>query len=89
MKHYNLIPDKDFAIDFDHLNSLINEKTKGIIVNNVGNPCGNVFDRNQILKLLEVAESYKLPLICDGEKLLHTLIQGPKLLLFYNGRFFR
>lgn len=40
VQYYNLDPERNFFIDLGHLESLINEKTRAIIVNNVGNPCG-------------------------------------------------
>lgn len=44
---------------------LIDEKTRGIIVNNPGNPCGNVFSKEHILDILDIAERHKLPIISD------------------------
>jgi tyrosine aminotransferase len=40
-KAYNLDPDKFWNVDLQHMESLIDDKTKAIIVNNPGNPCGN------------------------------------------------
>jgi tyrosine aminotransferase len=40
VQYYNLDPERKFFIDLEHLESLINERTKAILVNNVGNPCG-------------------------------------------------
>lgn len=36
VQNYNLLPEENFFIDLKHLESLINEKTKAILVNNVG-----------------------------------------------------
>jgi aspartate/methionine/tyrosine aminotransferase len=36
VQNYNLLPDENFFIDLEHLESLINERTKAILVNNVG-----------------------------------------------------
>lgn len=62
---YNLDPSKDWDIDLKHLESLIDEKTRAIIVNNPGNPCGNVYSKEHILEILEIAEHHKLPIISD------------------------
>lgn len=43
VQFYNLDPSKDWEIDLEHFEGLINESTKAILVNNPGNPCGNVF----------------------------------------------
>ena len=38
-KFYDLMPDKNWAIDVNHLESLIDGKTKAIFINNPSNPC--------------------------------------------------
>lgn len=75
VQNYNLDPDKNFSIDIPHLKSLINEKTKAILVNNVGNPCGNVLDKKNIEELLEIAELYKIPIIADGKLKIDDLLE--------------
>ena len=42
-REYNLLPDQDWEVDLDHMESLIDENTSAIIVNSPSNPCGNVF----------------------------------------------
>ncbi|CRK96860.1 CLUMA_CG009926, isoform A [Clunio marinus] len=64
-KFYNLLPGKDWEIDLEHLETKIDEKTKAILINNPGNPCGNVFSKEHILDILEIAERHKLPIISD------------------------
>lgn len=62
---YNLDPLKNWDIDLEHMESLIDGKTRAILVNSPGNPCGNVFSKNHIEEILEVAERHKLPIISD------------------------
>lgn len=64
-KLYNLDPTKNWDIDLKHLESLIDDKTRAILVNNPGNPCGNVFEREHLLKIVDIAERHKLPIIAD------------------------
>lgn len=64
-KMYNLEPSKNWEIDIVQMESLINDKTRAILINNPGNPCGNVFSEEHILEILEVAEKHKLPIISD------------------------
>lgn len=64
-KFYDLDPNDDWQIDLKHLESLINDKTRAIVINNPGNPCGNVFSKEHILEILDIAERYKLPIIAD------------------------
>ena len=62
---YNLDPLKDWEIDLENMESLIDGKTRAIIINTPGNPCGNVFSKEHVLNILDVAERHKLPIISD------------------------
>lgn len=64
-KPYKLDPSKDFEVDLADLESQIDEKTKAIVVNNVGNPCGNVFSKKHMLDIIAIAERHGLILISD------------------------
>ncbi|EGG20996.1 tyrosine transaminase [Cavenderia fasciculata] len=65
LKHYNLIPSRSWEIDIDHLRSLIDTKTKAILINNPSNPCGSVYSKEHLQQILQVAEEYHLPIISD------------------------
>jgi tyrosine aminotransferase len=52
-RYYNLDPDKNWKIDLEHLESLIDSKTRAIVVNSPGNPCGNVFSKEHILNIID------------------------------------
>lgn len=47
------------------MQSLIDERTKLIVVVNPSNPCGSVWSRQHCLEVLDVAARNKLPLIND------------------------
>lgn len=64
-RSYDLDPSKDWEIDLNHMESQIDQKTRAILINNVGNPCGNVFSKRHILDILAVAERYQIPIISD------------------------
>lgn len=64
-KQYNLIAEKDWSIDLRHLESLIDENTAAIVVNNPSNPCGSVFSREHLQQILKLAERYRKPIIAD------------------------
>lgn len=64
-RFYDLNPEKDWEIDLKHLESQIDLNTRAILINNVGNPCGNVFSKQHILDILAVAHRYQLPIISD------------------------
>lgn len=65
LKAYNLDPEADWNVDLAHMESLIDEKTRGILVNQPGNPCGNVYTKEHILEIIAIAERHKLPIIAD------------------------
>lgn len=64
-KHYDLLPEKNWQVDVAHLESLIDENTKAILVNNPSNPCGSVFSKEHLQEILAIADRHKLPIIAD------------------------
>jgi len=64
-KFYNLLPDKQWQIDLEHLNSIIDEKTAAIVLNNPSNPCGCVYTRDHLTDLAIIAERHRIPIISD------------------------
>lgn len=65
VRYYDLLPEKNWEIDFNHLQSQIDSKTAAIVVNNPSNPCGSVFSREHMKELLEFCERNRMPLIID------------------------
>ncbi len=65
VKEYDLIPEKSWEADLDHMASLVDENTRAIIVNNPSNPCGSVFSEQHLKDILTVAEKHCLPIIAD------------------------
>ena len=48
-----LQPEKEWEADLAHMESLIDEKTRFILVNNPSNPCGSVYSKEHLIKILE------------------------------------
>ena len=46
-------PDRSWEVDLDHLESLIDDRTKAIVVNNPSNPCGSVYSKEHLEAILE------------------------------------
>eukprot|EP01084_Bolivina_argentea_P231389 390242_1 len=65
IKFYDLLPNKNWAIDVNQLESLIDDRTKAIFINNPSNPCGNVLSKNNLLNVIDIAEKRKLPIVAD------------------------
>ena len=64
-KFYNLDSTNAWNVDLKQMESVIDEKTRAILINNPGNPCGNVFSKEHILEIIAIAERHKLPIISD------------------------
>uniref|UniRef100_A0A7N6APP0 Tyrosine aminotransferase n=1 Tax=Anabas testudineus TaxID=64144 RepID=A0A7N6APP0_ANATE len=65
VKLYNLLPEKSWEIDLQHMESLIDERTSCLIVTNPSNPCGSVFNREHLQKILKVASRHCVPILAD------------------------
>ena len=70
----NTITEKNFEIDFDHLECKMSKKIKGIIINTPSNPTGGVWDNDSIVKLLKIAKVNNWVIISDEcyERLVYT-----------------
>jgi aspartate/methionine/tyrosine aminotransferase len=62
---YDLLPEKNWEADPAQIESLIDEHTACILMNNPSNPCGSVFSRAFLEQLLAVAERNFVPIIAD------------------------
>ncbi|KAF7225184.1 tyrosine aminotransferase, partial [Nothobranchius furzeri] len=65
VKLYNLLPEKSWEIDLQHMESLIDERTSCLIVTNPSNPCGSVFKKEHLQKILKVASKHCVPILAD------------------------
>jgi len=64
-RKYNLLPNKSWECDLGHMESLIDEMTAAILINNPSNPCGSNYSRSHLEKIVAVAQKHKLPIIAD------------------------
>jgi len=55
----------DFSINWDILNEKINSKTKALIINNPNNPSGNLYKKDQLVKLYNLCKRHSIYLISD------------------------
>lgn len=65
VRQYDLLPEKSWEIDLDHLESLIDSNTRAVIVCNPSNPCGSVYSREHLLEILQTMERKRVPIIAD------------------------
>jgi aspartate aminotransferase len=57
--------DKDFGLDVDELASLINDKTRMIILNSPQNPTGGVLSKKDIADIAEAIGDRNIPILSD------------------------
>lgn len=62
---YKLNPDADWEADLSHMESLINDSTRFILVNNPASATGGVYSRKHLEDILAVADKHKIPLVVD------------------------
>ncbi|KAG6609535.1 tyrosine aminotransferase [Phytophthora cinnamomi] len=64
-RFYNLKAESNWEVDLEHMQSLVDGNTKAILVNNPSNPCGSVYSKLHLEKILALAELNKIPIIAD------------------------
>lgn len=62
---YELLPQNGFLPQLDHLETLVTDRTRVIIVNSPSNPLGVVYDRETMQQLLDFAAKHDLWVISD------------------------
>lgn len=62
---YKLNPDADWEVDLKHMESLIDDNTRFILINNPASATGSVYSRKHLEDILAVADKYKIPLVSD------------------------
>lgn len=65
MRFYKLRADKDWECDFEHIESLVDERTKLFIITNPSNPCGSNFSREHVEAVVRLAEKIHVPMLSD------------------------
>lgn len=65
IRYYDLLPERQWEADLRQLESLIDEKTGALLINNPSNPCGSVFNHKHLEELLDICERNYLPIIAD------------------------
>ncbi|KAK4328335.1 hypothetical protein Pmani_001256 [Petrolisthes manimaculis] len=54
-KHYELKPESNWEVDLESLEAAIDDTTAAIVVNNPSNPCGSVYTKQHLERILDVA----------------------------------
>lgn len=64
-RYYDLLPSKSWEVDLKHLESLIDENTATVVLNNPSNPCGSVYSEAHLHDILALCEKHRLVVISD------------------------
>ncbi|KAH6833910.1 Tyrosine transaminase family protein [Perilla frutescens var. hirtella] len=65
VRHFDLIPERDWEVDLDSVDALADENTAAMVIINPGNPCGNVFKYQHLKKVAETAKKLGMLVIAD------------------------
>lgn len=65
VRYYDLLPEKQWQVDLEQMESLIDSNTAALLINNPSNPCGSVFSERHLLDILSICEKHYLPIIAD------------------------
>lgn len=64
-RFYRLREERGFRFDPDEFRSLVNDKTKLIILNSPQNPTGGVLEESDLQEIAELATKYDIPVLAD------------------------
>ncbi|CAH8360290.1 unnamed protein product [Eruca vesicaria subsp. sativa] len=65
VRYFDLLPENEWEIDLDAVESLADENTVALVVINPGNPCGNVYSYSHLMKVAETAKKLGFLVIAD------------------------
>eukprot|EP00189_Rhodosorus_marinus_P003158 CAMPEP_0113965082 /NCGR_PEP_ID=MMETSP0011_2-20120614/7541_1 /TAXON_ID=101924 /ORGANISM="Rhodosorus marinus" /LENGTH=454 /DNA_ID=CAMNT_0000977543 /DNA_START=228 /DNA_END=1592 /DNA_ORIENTATION=- /assembly_acc=CAM_ASM_000156 len=65
IREYPLDPDRDWEVDLDALDDLIDSKTAAVLINNPSNPCGSVYSETHLEKIASICRKRRVPIIAD------------------------
>ncbi|MFL2887132.1 MAG: pyridoxal phosphate-dependent aminotransferase [Candidatus Pelagibacter sp.] len=80
----NMLENKDLTIDPEKILSLINEKTRLIIINNPNNPTGAFTEKDKIDQLAEGLKKFPNVAILSDEIYSRQIFDGKKMPTFFN-----
>ena len=63
--YYNCLPENDFQPDPEEIRSLVNERTRAIVLINPNNPTGAVYSRELLEEIAAIAEKNQLVVFSD------------------------
>ncbi|XP_009759390.1 tyrosine aminotransferase [Nicotiana tabacum] len=65
MRHFDLLPESEWEVDLNAVESLADENSVAIVIINPGNPCGNVYTYQHLKEVAEMARKLGILVIAD------------------------
>eukprot|EP00189_Rhodosorus_marinus_P010630 CAMPEP_0184739176 /NCGR_PEP_ID=MMETSP0315-20130426/2018_1 /TAXON_ID=101924 /ORGANISM="Rhodosorus marinus, Strain UTEX LB 2760" /LENGTH=450 /DNA_ID=CAMNT_0027207729 /DNA_START=146 /DNA_END=1498 /DNA_ORIENTATION=- len=65
IREYPLDPDRDWEVDLDALDQLMDSRTAAILINNPSNPCGSVYSERHLEEIASISRKRQVPIIAD------------------------
>jgi len=65
VRYYDLLPDQSWECDLAQMATLVDHRTRALLINNPSNPNGSNFSAAHLHKILEFAREHKLPIVSD------------------------
>ncbi|KAG0503423.1 hypothetical protein HPP92_003495 [Vanilla planifolia] len=65
VRHFNLVPEREWEIDLNMVEALADGNTAAMVVINPCNPCGSVFSYQHLAKVAETAQNLGIVIIAD------------------------
>jgi len=62
---YKTVEGKGWTPDVEDFESKITKRTRLVVIINPNNPCGAVYSRNDLTKMMEIAAAHDLPIVAD------------------------
>ncbi|AXR73075.1 pyridoxal phosphate-dependent aminotransferase [Auritidibacter ignavus] len=71
--HYRCVEEEGWVPDTEHIESLVTDRTKALVLINPNNPTGAVYSRHVLMEMVEIARRHGLVLLADEiyEKILY------------------
>lgn len=52
VRYFNLLPEKNWEVDLESVETVADENTVAMVIINPGNPCGNVYSYDHLKKVI-------------------------------------
>ncbi|GAA6000698.1 hypothetical protein JCM10207_004613 [Rhodosporidiobolus poonsookiae] len=65
IRYYNLLPEQNWEVDLNHLESLIDDNTAFVMLNNPSNPCGSNWSEAHLRDIAALMERRRVMVVSD------------------------